>query len=129
MELSIKDRLYIPGFLPKENNFKQFNIKKESKAAVKRFDSTLSPKLNDAVFELPKTGKDLSASIINDGNDAVVLVLNHIGNADAKNAIPADALAGQALQVKQQQVYQSVLGQLKEKATIKYLLKDRPVTE
>ena len=27
MELSIKDRLYIPGFLPKENNFKQFNIK------------------------------------------------------------------------------------------------------
>lgn len=29
MELSIKDRLYIPGFLPKENNFKQFNIKKE----------------------------------------------------------------------------------------------------
>ena len=28
MELSIKDRLYIPGFLPKENNFKQFNIKK-----------------------------------------------------------------------------------------------------
>lgn len=107
----------------------QFNIKKESKGAVKRFDSTLSPKLNDAVFELPKTGKDLSASIINDGNDAVVLVLNHVGNADAKNAIPADALAGQALQVKQQQVYQSVLGQLKEKATIKYLLKDRPVTE
>lgn len=107
----------------------QFNIKKESKAAVKRFDSTLSPKLNDAVFELPKTGKDLSASIINDGNDAVVLVLNHVGNADAKNAIPADALAGQALQVKQQQVYQSVLGQLKEKATIKYLLKDKPVTE
>ena len=29
MELSIKDRLYIPGFLPQENNFKQFNIKKE----------------------------------------------------------------------------------------------------
>lgn len=29
MELFIKDRLYIPGFLPKENNFKGFNIKKE----------------------------------------------------------------------------------------------------
>ena len=29
MELSIKDILYIAGFLPKENNFKQFNIKKE----------------------------------------------------------------------------------------------------
>lgn len=29
MELSIKDRLYIPVFLPKEGNFKQFNLKKE----------------------------------------------------------------------------------------------------
>ena len=29
MELLIKDRLYIPTFLPKENNFKQFNLKKE----------------------------------------------------------------------------------------------------
>ncbi len=28
MELSIKDRLYIPAFLPKEGNFKQFNLKK-----------------------------------------------------------------------------------------------------
>lgn len=29
MELTIKDRLYIPAFLPKEGNFKQFNLKKE----------------------------------------------------------------------------------------------------
>lgn len=29
MELLIKDRLYIPGFLPKDNNFKNFNLKKE----------------------------------------------------------------------------------------------------
>lgn len=29
MELNIKDRLYIPAFLPKEGNFKQFNLKKE----------------------------------------------------------------------------------------------------
>ena len=29
MELSIKDRLYIPALLPKEGNFKQFNLKKE----------------------------------------------------------------------------------------------------
>lgn len=29
MELLIKDRLYIPGFLPKDNNFKEFNLKKE----------------------------------------------------------------------------------------------------
>ena len=29
MELSIKDRLYIPAFLPKEGNFKHFNLKKE----------------------------------------------------------------------------------------------------
>lgn len=29
MELSIKDRLYIPVLLPKEGNFKQFNLKKE----------------------------------------------------------------------------------------------------
>jgi len=29
MELLIKDRLYIPAFLPKEGNFRQFNIKKE----------------------------------------------------------------------------------------------------
>lgn len=29
MELSIKDRLYIPAFLPKEGNFKDFNTKKD----------------------------------------------------------------------------------------------------
>lgn len=29
MELTIKDRLYIPAFLPKDGNFKQFNVKKE----------------------------------------------------------------------------------------------------
>jgi hypothetical protein len=29
MELQMKDRLYIPAFLPKEGNFKQFNLKKE----------------------------------------------------------------------------------------------------
>ena len=29
MELTIKDRLYIPALLPKEGNFKQFNLKKE----------------------------------------------------------------------------------------------------
>lgn len=28
MELLIKDRLYIPGFLPSNNNFAQFNLKK-----------------------------------------------------------------------------------------------------
>lgn len=28
MELFIKDRLYIPAFLPKEGNFKDFNTKK-----------------------------------------------------------------------------------------------------
>lgn len=29
MELSIKDRLYIPALLPKEGNFREFNLKKE----------------------------------------------------------------------------------------------------
>lgn len=29
MELQIKDRLYLPVLLPKEGNFKQFNLKKE----------------------------------------------------------------------------------------------------
>lgn len=29
MELTIKDRLYIPAILPKDGNFKQFNLKKE----------------------------------------------------------------------------------------------------
>lgn len=29
MELSIKDRLYIPAILPKESNYKEFNLKKE----------------------------------------------------------------------------------------------------
>lgn len=28
MELSIKDRLYMPALLPKEGNFQEFNIKK-----------------------------------------------------------------------------------------------------
>ncbi len=29
MELTIKDRLYIPALLPKEGTFRQFNIKKD----------------------------------------------------------------------------------------------------
>lgn len=29
MELSIKDRLYLPSFLPQKGNFTQFNLKKE----------------------------------------------------------------------------------------------------
>ena len=29
MELTLKDRLYIPAILPKEGNFKEFNHKKE----------------------------------------------------------------------------------------------------
>ena len=29
MELSVKDRLYLPTFLPARGNFKEFNIKKE----------------------------------------------------------------------------------------------------
>ena len=111
----------------------QYQVKKETKSAVKRFDSSISSKLNDAVFELPKSNeldKNISASVVVDGQDAVVAVLNKVGLADAKSAIPADALAAQASQVAQQQTYQAVLGQLKEKATIKYLLKDdKSVTE
>lgn len=29
MELSVKDRLYLPSFLPAQGNFKDFNLKKE----------------------------------------------------------------------------------------------------
>ena len=29
MELTIKDRLYLPSFLPERGNFKEFNLKKE----------------------------------------------------------------------------------------------------
>ena len=29
MELSVKDRLYLPTFLPARGNFKEFNLKKE----------------------------------------------------------------------------------------------------
>ena len=29
MELSVKDRLYLPSFLPARGNFKDFNLKKE----------------------------------------------------------------------------------------------------
>lgn len=34
MELSVKDRLYIPALLPKEGNFQQFNLKKEIRRKV-----------------------------------------------------------------------------------------------
>lgn len=34
MELLIKDRLYIPAFLPKEGNFKDFNTKKNILAKI-----------------------------------------------------------------------------------------------
>lgn len=39
MELTIKDRLYIPAFLPKEGNFKQFNVKKEILRKIEISDS------------------------------------------------------------------------------------------
>ena len=39
MELSIKDRLYIPAFLPKEGNFKQFNLKKEILKKIEIIDT------------------------------------------------------------------------------------------
>ena len=29
MELTIKDRLYLPSFLPARGNFKEFNLKKD----------------------------------------------------------------------------------------------------
>lgn len=34
MELTIKDRLYIPALLPKEGNFREFNLKKEIRRKV-----------------------------------------------------------------------------------------------
>ena len=39
MELSIKDRLYIPALLPKEGNFRQFNLKKEIQRKVEISES------------------------------------------------------------------------------------------
>lgn len=39
MELTVKDRLYIPAFLPKEGNFKQFNLKKEIIRKIEISDS------------------------------------------------------------------------------------------
>lgn len=42
MELSIKDRLYIPALLPKEGNFKQFNLKKEIIRKIEISDSERS---------------------------------------------------------------------------------------
>lgn len=30
MELSVKDRLYLPTFLPARGNFKEFNLKRKS---------------------------------------------------------------------------------------------------
>lgn len=39
MDLLIKDRLYIPAFLPKEGTFKDFNIKKEILSKVEISDT------------------------------------------------------------------------------------------
>lgn len=39
MELTVKDRLYIPALLPKEGNFKQFNLKKEIIRKIEISDS------------------------------------------------------------------------------------------
>lgn len=39
MELTVKDRLYIPALLPKEGNFKQFNLKKEIIRKIEVSDS------------------------------------------------------------------------------------------
>lgn len=42
MELTVKDRLYIPALLPKEGNFKQFNLKKEIVRKIEISDSERS---------------------------------------------------------------------------------------
>ena len=42
MELTVKDRLYIPALLPKEGNFKQFNLKKEIIRKIEISDSERS---------------------------------------------------------------------------------------
>ena len=39
MELTVKDRLYIPALLPKEGNFKQFNLMKEIARKIEISDS------------------------------------------------------------------------------------------
>ena len=43
MELSVKDRLYLPTFLPARGNFKEFNLKKEILRKIAIGDEEPSP--------------------------------------------------------------------------------------
>ena len=52
MELSIKDRLYIPALLPKEGNFREFNLKKE---VLKKIEITESQRKEVGLMENQET--------------------------------------------------------------------------
>lgn len=54
MELSIKDRLYIPAILPKEGNFKDFNNKKE---ILHKIEISTGEREKVALHENKETGR------------------------------------------------------------------------
>lgn len=54
MELSVKDRLYIPALFPKEGNFKDFNTKKE---ILKKIDIEASERDQIGLHENKETGR------------------------------------------------------------------------
>ena len=54
MELSIKDRLYIPAILPKEGNFKDFNHKKE---ILRKIEITAEEREQVALHENKENGR------------------------------------------------------------------------
>lgn len=54
MELQIKDRLLIPGLLPKEGNFQQFNLKK---SILSKIQVTEREREEIKLRENPETGR------------------------------------------------------------------------
>lgn len=54
MELSIKDRLYIPAILPKEGNFKDFNTKKE---VLRKIEITAAEREQTGLHENKESGR------------------------------------------------------------------------
>ena len=63
MELTVKDRLYIPVLLPKEGNFKQFNLKKEIIRKIEISDSERSEINLQENAETKRIGWDVEKEI------------------------------------------------------------------
>ena len=94
MELSIKDRIYIPQILPQQGKFLEFNLKR---GIVQKVIITEKDKENDSIVEHPNEGKiewdrakDIEQPLVVDFTREELDYLRKSCEAIAESAYPDD---------------------------------------